>query len=210
MVPTEQLIAFSVAAIILIVIPGPSVLFAIARALALGKVGGLLTVVGNSLGHIPIIVAVGLGLGVVVAESPVLFTILKIVGAGYIAYLGFQAIRHRNDAASRAQVALGKSNWRILGEGFVVGLTNPKTVAFFVAILPQFVVPAAGNVPLQTIQLGLIFMVLGTLSDSIWALSAGWARDWFAQNPKRMAAITGTGGVLLIGLGVALLFTGSG
>ena len=209
-VPLENLLAFTLAALVLIVIPGPSVLFTIGRALALGRIGGLLSVLGNALGLLPVIALVALGVGGVVAQSVVLFTILKVAGALYLAYLGLQAIRHRNDAAAAATAGtLPRSHWRQLGEGFIVGVTNPKTIAFFVAVLPQFVDLSAPAVPLQMIELGLVFFVIALISDGIWALVAAAARDWFAKSPKRIATLSATGGGLMIGLGGVLLLTGS-
>jgi threonine/homoserine/homoserine lactone efflux protein len=208
-VPPENLLAFTLASIVLIVIPGPSVLFTIGRALALGRMGGLLSVLGNALGLLPVVGLVALGVGVVVAQSVVLFTIVKVVGAGYLIYLGIQAIRHRYRAADQAGGAVApRSAWRQLGEGFLVGITNPKTIAFFVAVLPQFVDLSAGAVPLQMIQLGLVFFAIALVSDGIWALVAASARSWFGRSPKRIARLSATGGGLMIGLGGLLLFTG--
>lgn len=208
-VPPENLLAFTLAALVLIVIPGPSVLFTIGRALALGRVGGLLSVLGNALGLLPVIALVALGVGGIVAQSVVLFTILKVAGALYLMYLGVQAIRHRGRAAEQANDALPRSAWRQLGEGFVVGITNPKTIAFFVAVLPQFVDLSNGSVPLQMIELGLVFFVIALISDGIWALVAASARTWFGRSPKRIATLSATGGGLMIGLGGILLFTGN-
>jgi len=207
-VPIENLLAFALAALVLIVIPGPSVLFTIGRALALGRLGGLLSVLGNALGLLPVIVAVALGVGGIVASSIVLFTIVKVAGALYLMYLGVQAIRHRNRTAeATTSGVLPRSPWRQLGEGFVVGITNPKTIAFFVAVLPQFVDLDAGMVPLQMIELGLVFFVIALMSDAVWALVAAGARDWFGRSPRRIARLTATGGALMIGLGGILLFT---
>jgi threonine/homoserine/homoserine lactone efflux protein len=209
-VPVENLLAFTLAALVLIVIPGPSVLFTIGRALALGRIGGLLSVLGNALGLLPIIGLVALGVGGIVAQSIVLFTILKIAGALYLMYLGIQAIRHRNDTAAAATAAaLPRSAWRQLGEGFVVGVTNPKTIAFFVAVLPQFVDLDHGSVPLQMIELGLVFFAIALVSDGAWALVAAAARSWFGRSPKRIATLSATGGGLMIGLGGILLLTGN-
>lgn len=203
------MLAFVLAAIVLIVIPGPSVLFTIGRALALGRIGGLLSVLGNALGLLPVIALVALGVGGIVAQSVVLFTIVKIAGAGYLVFLGVQAIRHRNRAAAEANgAAPPRSVWRQLGEGFVVGVTNPKTIAFFVAVLPQFVDLSAGAVPWQMIQLGLVFFVIALISDGIWALVAAAARTWFGRSPRRIATLSATGGGLMIGLGGILLLTG--
>ncbi|HYJ50135.1 MAG TPA: LysE family translocator [Microbacterium sp.] len=210
MVPTESLLAFVVAAIVLIVIPGPSVLFTIGRALALGRIGGLLSVLGNALGLLPVIGLVALGVGGIVAQSVVLFTIVKVAGALYLMFLGAQAIRHRNRTAEAATGDIApRSHWRQLGEGFIVGITNPKTIAFFVAVLPQFVDLDSGSVPLQMIELGLVFFVIALISDAAWALAAAAARTWFGKSPKRIATLSATGGGLMIGLGGILLFTGN-
>ena len=210
MVPLENLLAFTLAALVLIIIPGPSVLFTIGRALALGRMGGLLSVLGNALGLLPVVGLVALGVGGIVARSVVLFTIVKVVGALYLMYLGVQAIRHRRRSAEAAiSGAAPRSAWRQLGEGFVVGVTNPKTIAFFVAVLPQFVDLDAGSVPLQMMQLGLIFFAIALMSDAVWALAAAGARTWFGKSPKRIEALTATGGGLMIGLGGILLLTGN-
>jgi threonine/homoserine/homoserine lactone efflux protein len=210
MVPVENLWAFVAASVVLIVIPGPSVLFVIGRSLALGRLGGLLSVVGNALGMVPLVAAVALGVGALVAQSVVIFTIIKFAGALYLVYLGIQAIRHRADAAAavNGQVAT-RSHWRQLGEGFIVGVTNPKTIAFFVAVLPQFVDFTAGSIPLQLFELGVVFIVLALICDSVWALAASAARNWFARSPKRAAHLAATGGVMMIGLGGVLAFTGN-
>jgi len=209
-IPASNLLAFVLASVVLIVIPGPSVLFVIGRSLALGRLGGFLSVVGNALGMLPLVAAVALGVGALVAQSVAIFTVVKLAGAAYLVYLGIQAIRHRHDAAAAAigEVA-PRSPWRLLGEGFVVGVTNPKTIAFFVAVLPQFVDASAGSVPLQLLELGAIFAVMALLLDSVWAIGAGYARDWLGRSPKRMSRLAGTGGVAMIGLGVGLAVSGN-
>lgn len=208
MPPIENLVAFVAASVVIIVIPGPSVLFVIGRSIALGRRAGVLSVVGNTLGTAPAVIAVAFGVGAIVTSSIVAFTVLKIVGAIYLVWLGIQAIRHRNAQATGA-VARPTSSWTLLRQGFVVGLTNPKTIAFFVAVLPQFVAPQAGAVWLQMLLLGLTFLVLGTIGDSTCALAAGTARAWFARSPKRIATLSGTGGVMMIGLGGALALSGA-
>ncbi|MDR5701531.1 LysE family translocator [Agromyces aerolatus] len=210
MVPLENLLAFALAAVVLIVIPGPSVLFTIGRSLALGRLGGLLSVLGNALGVIPLAAAVALGVGAIVAQSVVLFTTIKIIGALYLVYLGIQAIRHRHSSAAAATGGVApRSHWRQLFEGFIVGITNPKTIAFFVAVLPQFVDFRAGMIPLQLFELGLVFIVLALICDSIWALAASAARSWFARSPRRASGLAATGGVMMIGLGGVLALSGN-
>lgn len=123
MLPLPNFLAFLAAAIVLVVMPGPTVLFVVGRSLALGRRGGLLSVLGNALGLLPIVAAVSFGVGAIVAESVVIFTILKFAGAAYLLYLGIQAIRHR--ARTAAQVQAGgarKSALRMIGEGFLVGV----------------------------------------------------------------------------------------
>ncbi|MGH1549942.1 LysE family translocator [Leifsonia poae] len=209
MVPGPSLLAFALASLALIVIPGPSVLFVIGRSLALGRLGGLLSVLGNALGMLPLAIAVALGIGAIVAQSLVLFTVIKFVGAAYLVYLGVQAIRHRrHTTVTHEATPPQKSRWRILSEGFVVGLTNPKSLVFFVAVLPQFVDYHAGAIPLQLFELGVVFLVLALIFDSVWALAAGTARQWFGRSPKRVERLGATGGVLMIGLGGVLAFTG--
>ena len=208
MIPIENLLAFMLTSLVIIVIPGPSVLFVIGRAIALGRRAGVLSVVGNALGTIPAIIAVAFGVGAIVASSIVAFTVIKIVGALYLVYLGIQAIRHRHAHIPGIQQRPARTR-TLLAEGFIVGLTNPKTIAFFVAVLPQFVDPAAGPVWMQLLLLGLVFEALALASDSIWALAAGTARAWFARSPRRISTLSATGGVMMIGLGGALALTGS-
>lgn len=209
MVPPPNLLGFAIAAAILIAIPGPSVLFVIGRSLALGRRGGLLSVAGNAAGMVPQIVAVALGVGAIVAQSIVAFTVIKFAGAAYLIFLGIQAIRHRNRHATVEVSTAPRSAWRLLGEGFLVGLTNPKSIVFFVAVLPQFVDYSAGSIPLQLAELGLVFVVLALLMDSVWALAAGTARAWFARSPKRLSRLGAAGGVMMIGLGGVVALTGA-
>jgi threonine/homoserine/homoserine lactone efflux protein len=208
MAPWENLLAFTIASVAIIVIPGPSVLFVIGRSIALGRRAGLLSVLGNTLGLIPAVLAVAFGVGAIVAASVVAFTVIKIAGALYLIWLGIQAIRHRH-AQAHLTPETRTSPWKLLRQGFIVGITNPKTIAFFLAVLPQFVAPKAGAVWLQLLVLGLVFLVLALACDSIWALTAGTARAWFARSPRRIATLSGTGGVMMIGLGGGLALTGS-
>lgn len=208
MIPIENLVAFVIASAAIVAIPGPSVLFVIGRSIALGRRAGVLSVIGNALGMIPAIVAVAVGVGAIVASSVVAFTVIKIAGAIYLVWLGIQAIRHRHAAPEPAERA-PTSTRRLLAQGFVVGATNPKTIAFFVAVLPQFIAPAAGAVWAQLLVLGLTFQVLALACDSVWALAAGTARTWFATSPRRISTLSGVGGAMMIGLGGTLAFTGA-
>ena len=208
MIPIENLLAFAIASAVLIVIPGPSVLFVIGRSIALGRRAGVLSVIGNALGTIPAVLAVAFGVGAIVASSVVAFTVIKIAGAIYLVYLGVQAIRHRN-AHVQSTESTPTSARKLLVQGFIVGVTNPKTIAFFVAVLPQFVDPTAGAVWAQLLLLGVTFQLIALACDSVWALAAGTARLWFAKSPRRISTLSGAGGVMMIGLGGTLALTGS-
>lgn len=200
MVPVASLGAFVIAAAVLILMPGPSILFVIGRSIAYGRLAGILSVIGNALGMVPLLALVALGVGSLVAQSVVLFTVIKLAGAAYLVYLGVQAIRHRRVSVD-VDPGARRSPWALLGEGFVVGVSNPKTIAFFVAVLPQFVDYAAGSIPLQLAELGLVFVLMAMMLDSVWALVAGTARQWFATSPGRIAGLRATGGAMMIGLG---------
>lgn len=209
MVPVSSLVAFAVASVVLIAIPGPSVLFVIGRSLALGWRGGVLTVLGNATGQLVQVIAVALGVGVVVAESVVLFSIVKFAGAAYLVFLGIRTILHRGHAARRPAPPPPSSPWTLVRQGALVGATNPKSVVFFVAILPQFVDYPAGSIPFQLALLGAVFLLIALVSDSLWAIVAGWARVWFVRSPRRVPAVEAVGGAMMIGLGGTLALAGS-
>lgn len=209
MIPVMNLLAFGLACIPLIAIPGPSVLFTIGRSLALGRIGGLLSVLGNALGAFVIAIAIAFGLGTLLAQSVVVFTIVKFAGAAYVIFLGIQAIRHRRTKADTiANPIPRRSGWRTMWEGFGVGATNAKSIVFMAAVLPLFVDHSSGNIPVQLFLLGMVFVLVALISDSIWALAAGTARAWFASSPTRISTLSATGGVLMIGVGLAVLFVG--
>jgi threonine/homoserine/homoserine lactone efflux protein len=208
MVSTEQLLAFGVAALVLIAIPGPSVVFVIGRALAYGRGVALSTVLGNSLGLLVVLVLVAFGLGAVVQESVAVFTVLKLAGAAYLVFLGVQAIRHRRGMVVEDDVPTAPlSRGRAVRQGFVVGVSNPKAFMIFAAVLPQFV-DRGHDVRAQMLLLGLLAFVIGLLSDSVWAVLASRLRSWFNASPERGEAMGAVGGVSMIGLGVGIALTG--
>ena len=201
---SSQWVAFLVASILFIQVPGPSLLFTIGRALTVVRREALLSVVGNALGLLAQVGLVAVGLGAVVAASATAYTAIKIAGAAYVIWLGVQAIRHRSDARHAMATATPVRRGHPVRIGFTVGVTNPKTIVFFVAFLPQFTDPT-GPVALQTLLLGVVFSVLAAVSDSIWALAAGAARGWFARRPTRLDALSATGGTMMVGLGATML-----
>lgn len=211
MVPSTHVLAFAAVVTVLIAIPGPSVLFTISRALTVGQRAALLTVIGNELGLCVQVVAVAFGVGAVVQRSAQVITVIKLAGAVYLAFLGVQAIRHRRSMAEALAARVTPVRpLRAIRDGFVVGVANPKTIVFFVAGLPEFTTTAPGHlpVPAQMLILGALFPVIALVLDSAWAVIAGTARQWLVGSPRRLALIGGTGGLVMIGLGVSIAATG--
>jgi threonine/homoserine/homoserine lactone efflux protein len=207
--PTAHLLTFAVTAFVIILIPGPSVLFVVSRAIVLGRGAGVATVAGNTVGAFAQVTAVAFGIGPIVERSVAVFTVLKLAGCCYLVFLGIQAIRHRHSLAESLGAEVDrKSIARIVVDGFTVGVTNPKVIVFFAAILPQFVDRPAGHVPLQIVMLGAVFAGVALLSDSTWALAAGTVRAWLSRSPRRLAMLGGTGGLAMIAIGARLAFTG--
>jgi threonine/homoserine/homoserine lactone efflux protein len=209
MVPADNLLAFAAMSFLLILVPGPSVLFVVGRALAHGRRAALTTVVGNALGAYLLVVAVAMGTASIVERSVVVFTALKLAGAAYLIYLGVKAWRERDSLrASVAESRAAGGGLRTFWEGFTVGVSNPKTIVFFLAVLPQFVDRGQGHVAVQMLVLGLVFNAIAVVSDSIWGLAAATARNWFTRSPRRLSLVGGVGGLTLIGLGVTVAVTG--
>lgn len=205
----QSLLAFAGVAVILVAIPGPSVLFTISRALTGGRRTALWNVVGNELGLMVQVIAVAFGAGALIESSAEVFTAVKLAGAVYIVFLGVQAIRHRRSLSEAVAGGAGPvPPGRAIRDGAVVGATNPKTVAFFLIVLPQFTRPAAGHLTLQLLILGCVFPVVALVIDAVWALAAGALSQWLSRSPRRLAAIGGVGGLVMIGLGVSVAATG--
>jgi threonine/homoserine/homoserine lactone efflux protein len=208
-ISSARLLAFGATAFVVIVIPGPSVLFVVGRALAGGRRVAILTVAGNALGEYVQVIAVAFGVGALAEQSVAALTALKLVGGAYLVYLGVRTFRERRSLAGALAVStVERSDRRSFLQGFTVGVTNPKTVVFLAAILPQFVSRAGGDVPAQILLLGLIFSAIAMLSDSMWALAAGGFRSWFARSPRRLELVGGAGGLAIVAVGAGLLASG--
>ena len=211
MVSTESVLAFAAMSLLVIVIPGPSVLFVIGRALAHGRRVALATVLGNLLGSYLLVIAVAWGLGALVESSATVFMGVKLAGAVYLVHLGVQAFRHRKEmraASMAAPAGERRGDLRTVLDGIFVGVTNPKGVVFFAAVLPQFVDHSAGRVPLQMMVLGLVPVAIGMITDTLWGLGASAARSWLARSDRRLSMVGGAGGIAMIGLGVTVAATG--
>jgi threonine/homoserine/homoserine lactone efflux protein len=208
-VSANQVAAFAAAALVLIVIPGPGVLFVIGRALAHGRRTALLSVAGHAAGNWVVAVCVALGVGTIVERSAAVFTAVRLAGAAYLVWLGVQAFRKRDSLAQVLDSAVApRGDVRAAREGLVVGVTNPKAVILFAAVLPQFVDRSAGHVPVQMLVLSAVSIAIGLASDSCWGLAASTVRSWFARSPRRLGLVGGAGGLAMIGLGLTLALTG--
>ena len=207
-VPT-RITEYLIAAIIIIIAPGPSVLFVIARAVSWGRKISVLTVAGNVTGSFVLSTLVALGLGPILQRWHIAYVAVQWGGGLYLIYLGIEAIRqravHAADMTNQGPVApsAGKS----IRDGFWVGVLNPKAIVFFAAVLPQFVDIDGGHVTSQLIFMGLVFCVLAFISDGSWGLLAGTARAWLATDNRRLERLRGFGGSIMIILGLAVLYT---
>ena len=158
-----QLVSFAIAAEIILIIPGPSVLFTISRGVTYGRRAAVANVAGNATGALTQATLVALGLGAIVATSAAVFTVMKLAGALYLVYLGARAIKERrslSEALRTGDSSGVRSTKQLMRDGFIVGVTNPKAALFYMAILPQFVHRDAGHVGLQMFLLGALFSLM--------------------------------------------------
>ena len=194
---------------VIILAPGPSVLFVIARAIAWGRATAVFTVAGNVTGAFSLSVFVALGLGPILQRSELAYIAVQWGGGLYLVYLGVDAIRKRSahaaDMTNQGEIA--PSIRRSIRDGFWVGALNPKGVVFFAAVLPQFIDRERGSVTAQLILLGAIFALLAFVSDGSWGMLAGTARNWLATDAKRLERLRATGGVIMILLGISVVYS---
>ena len=208
MIIPSRLAEYIVAAMIIILAPGPSVLFVIARAIAWGRKVAVFTVAGNVTGSFVLSVFVALGLGPILQRSDLAYTAVQWGGGLYLIYLGIDAIKHRKihaaDMTNQGDVA--PRALRSMRDGFWVGALNPKAIVFYAAILPQFIDRDKGHITAQLILLGAIFSTLAFISDGSWGLLAGTARAWLAKDASRLVKLRATGGIIMCLLGLSVLF----
>ena len=209
MVSTGQVLAFTLASVVLIIVPGPGVLFIVGRALSHGRRTAMATALGHATGNYVVAALVAVGLGAILQRSAQVFQVVKLAGALYLVWLGIQAIRRRKALASAfAGVTEARGDRRAAREGFLVGVTNPKALILFGAVLPQFVDRAAGHVPVQRLLLSLVSIAIGLVSDSSWGVAASFVRSWFARSDRRFELVGGAGGLAMIGVGLTVAVTG--
>ena len=210
MLPHAHLIAFLVTVYVLILIPGPSVVFTVSRGVALGRRAALATVLGNTSGLTVQLVIVVAGLGTILAKSETVFLVMKLIGGAYLMFLGVRSIRNRRELADllKPQALRSESLRRTVREGFLVGATNPKGLIIFTAVLPTFIDRSQGHATLQLATLGVICVLVAAVSDSTWAIASGTARTWLGRSPRRLEWMSAGGGVTMIALGAGLAITG--
>ncbi len=194
---------------VILVAPGPSVLFVIARAIAWGRATAVLTVLGNTLGAFVLSTLVALGLGPILQRYNLAYVAVQWGGGLYLIYLGIDAIRKRAVHASdmTSQGPIGPTPLSSIRDGFWVGVLNPKAIVFFAAVLPQFVDIDGGRVTTQLLFLGLTFCVLAFISDGAYGVLAGTARNWLAKSNDRLERLRAIGGNVMIILGIAVLYS---
>ncbi len=194
---------------VIILAPGPSVLFVIARAIAWGRATSILTVFGNVSGSFVLSSLVALGIGPILQKYHFAYVAVQWGGGLYLIYLGVDAIRNRAVHASDMtnQGPVGPTPLQSIRDGFWVGVLNPKAIVFFAAVLPQFVDIHGSSVTRQLLFLGLTFCVLAFISDGMWGVLAGTARAWLAQSNTRLEKLRATGGSIMIILGIAVLIS---
>ncbi|MGP8248619.1 MAG: LysE family translocator [Candidatus Dormibacteria bacterium] len=203
-----RLLAFSLIALAVIAIPGPSVLFIVSRAVSLGRRAALVTVLGNSLGEFGQVLLVALGMGQLLQRSALAFTVVKLLGACYLIYLGVRAWVRRRIIASELMTPAGhRGDGQILRDGLVVGATNPKTMVFIAAVLPEFINRSLGHITVQLPALGFVRVGIALISDSAWGLAAGSARGWLVGRPRHLQRAQTVSAVVMVGLGVGVAVT---
>jgi threonine/homoserine/homoserine lactone efflux protein len=209
-IPSAQNLAlFAGAALVLLLVPGPAVLYIVGRSVAQGRKAGLVSVLGIHAATFIHVLAAALGLAALLLSSALAFSVVKYAGAAYLIWLGLRKIFGPAEAAGANGELPRYSHARLFRDGFVVNLLNPKTALFFFAFLPQFVDVGRGHVAMQITLLGLVFALLGFCTDSAYALVAGTAGDWLKRSRGYLKIERHGSGLLFIGLGLVAAFSGS-
>jgi len=204
---TQNLTQFVLASVAIILVPGPSVMFVIARAVAWGRMTALLTALGNALGMLLLSVFIAVGLGPLLQRYDLLLIVVQVLGGMYLIHLGIDAWRHKQEHADdMVKIEEVKpSNYQILRQGFTVGALNPKALVFFSAVFPQFVDPDVGSITIQLLIFGAIFTALALVLDGTWGVLVGSSRDWFVTSRNRLVFLRTVGAVVMMALGVGVM-----
>ena len=207
--PTSLLL-FTSAALAILLVPGPAVLFVVARSLEHGHKGGLISILGITAGTLFHVAAAALGVSAILLHSAVLFQAVKLLGAAYLIWLGIQALLDSSKPELvPAKAGEERSAAVIFRQGLVVNLLNPKTALFFLAFLPQFVDLGRGHVAGQIVFLGLYFVVLAMLSDGLWLILASGLRHWIRRHPRYLVFQQRFAGGVYLALGTTTAVSGA-
>jgi threonine/homoserine/homoserine lactone efflux protein len=204
---THAFAVFVPAALVLLAIPGPAVLYIVATSVDGGRRNGLLSVAGVHLGSLVHIAAAVAGLSALIVSSAIAFSAVKYVGAAYLVYVGIRKLLGK-DEPIEAEERAPRSGRRVFSQGVVVNVLNPKTALFFLAFLPQFVDPNAPHPAVQIAFLGVLFALLGLVTDTIWAIAAGTAGGMLRRSRRFVRTQRYVSGTVYIGLGVATALVG--
>ena len=202
------LAVFVVAALVLLVIPGPAVLYIVSQSISRGRLAGIVSMFGIQVGGLVHVAAAAAGLSALLVRSAVAFNVVKYAGAAYLVLLGLRRILGKDEAEDVPGARSEKSLRRLFSQGVVVNVLNPKTAVFFLAFLPQFVDPAQGSVTLQFVVLGLIFVAVAVVSDGAYALVAGTAGDRLRGSERVRRGLSRFSGLVFVGLGVTAALSG--
>ena len=207
----STLALFAVAAVTLLVIPGPAVLYIVTRSVDQGRAAGLASVCGVHVGTLLHVAAAALGLSALLVSSATAYDTVRWLGAAYLVWLGVRRLLARDGdvPAAAGPEARRAGLGRVFAQGVVVNVLNPKTALFFFAFLPQFVDPSRGSVPFQVLVLGVAFVLLGLLSDGAYAVAASTGAGWLRRRPGVARASRLVSGGVLISLGVTTALAGS-
>jgi threonine/homoserine/homoserine lactone efflux protein len=202
MIEASTLGAFLIAAFLLLVIPGPAVMYIVARGIHQGRLAGIVSALGVGAGSLVHVTAATVGLSALLVSSALAFSVVKYAGAAYLIYLGVRTLTQPgavHQAAALDPAPLG----RIFSQGVLVNVLNPKTALFFLAFLPQFVDPTRGSVAGQTLTYGVIFTVMGICSDSVYGVLSGTIGGWLKRQARTFSTQRYIAGAVYLGLGLA-------
>ncbi len=208
-VDSGSLVVFSLAALAILAVPGPAVIYIVTRSIHQGRGAGLASVLGIHVGTLFHLAAATIGLSAIIVSSATAFTVVKLLGAAYLVVIGVRTLLGRGDAGATDPQRPPRRRRRDFAEGVVVNVLNPKTALFFLAFLPQFVDQSGGHATLQILELGLLFMCLGLVTDSLWALAAGTAGETLRRSRRWAQTQRYVSGSVFVGLGLVTGLTGS-
>jgi threonine/homoserine/homoserine lactone efflux protein len=208
-VQPETLFVFALAALAILAVPGPAVVYIVTRSIHQGRGAGLASVLGIHVGTLVHLTAATAGLSAILVSSASAFTVVKLLGALYLVVIGIRTLLGKADPDDTDPQRPPRRRRRDFAEGVVVNVLNPKTALFFLAFLPQFVDPDGYRAWEQILVLGLTFMALGLVTDSMWALAAGTAGETLRHSRRWARTQRYVSGSVFLGLGVVTALTGS-